>query len=105
MRIVTFCTCSHTQALLNKSLVTLYDLRSDMEEVKWDNMRKSVGELIFVPSTVDTLGFKTSAATLSAFVLVIVIAMELRPRLEAPPPPPPAKNVSPDPPVHVESVT
>jgi hypothetical protein len=33
------------QALLNKSLVTLYDLRSDMEEVKWDNMRKSVGEL------------------------------------------------------------
>jgi hypothetical protein len=27
--------------------VTLYDLRSDVEEVKWDNMRKSVGELIF----------------------------------------------------------
>jgi hypothetical protein len=33
------------QALLNKSLVTLYDMRSDIEEVKWDNMRKSVGEL------------------------------------------------------------
>ena len=33
------------QALLNKSLVTLYDLRSDVEEVKWDNMRKSVGGL------------------------------------------------------------
>ena len=32
------------QEVLNKSLVTLYDLRSDMEEVKWDNMRKSVGE-------------------------------------------------------------
>jgi hypothetical protein len=30
--------------MLNKSLVTLYDLRSDIEEVKWDNMRKSVGE-------------------------------------------------------------
>jgi len=75
------------EELLNKSLVTLYDLRSDVEEVKWDNMRKSV-------------------ATLSAFVLVIVIAMELRPRFEAPPPPPPpAKNVSRDPPVHVESVT
>ncbi|KAH9978076.1 hypothetical protein BGW80DRAFT_1285695 [Lactifluus volemus] len=63
------------EELLNKSLVTLYDLRSDVEEVKWDNMRKSV-------------------ATLSAFVLVIVIAMELRPRFEAPPP---AKNVSRDP--------
>jgi hypothetical protein len=34
--------------MLNKSLVTLYDLRSDVEEVKWDNMRKSVGELNFV---------------------------------------------------------
>jgi hypothetical protein len=80
----------------------LYDLRSDVEEVKWDNMRKSVGELIFVPLNRWHLGFKTSAATLSAFVLVIVIAMELRPRFEAPPP---AKNVSRDPPVHVESVT
>ena len=29
--------------------MTLYDLRSDVEEVKWDNMRKSVGELNFVP--------------------------------------------------------
>ncbi|KAH9963206.1 hypothetical protein BC827DRAFT_1129069 [Russula dissimulans] len=53
------------EALLNKSLVTLYDLRSDVEEVKWDNMRKSV-------------------ATLSAFVLVIVISMELRPQPEKP---------------------
>jgi len=53
------------EALLNKSLVTLYDLRSDVEEVKWDNMRKSV-------------------ATLTAFVLVIVIAMELRPQPEKP---------------------
>ena len=35
------------QALLSKSLVSLYDMRSDVEEVKWDNMRKSVGELIF----------------------------------------------------------
>lgn len=25
--------------------MTLYDLRSGVEEVKWDNMRKSVGEL------------------------------------------------------------
>ena len=39
--------CGNAQAMLNKSLVTLYDLRSDVEEVKWDNMRKSVGESIF----------------------------------------------------------
>lgn len=32
------------QEILNKSLVSLYELRSDMEEVRWDNMRKSVGE-------------------------------------------------------------
>ncbi|KAI0269271.1 hypothetical protein BC834DRAFT_1025878 [Gloeopeniophorella convolvens] len=57
------------EAMLNKSLVALYDMRSDMEEVKWDNMRKSV-------------------ATLSAFLLVIVIAMELRPVLDSKPPPP-----------------
>ena len=36
------------QAMLNKSLVTLYDMRSDVEEVKWDNMRKSVGGSIFL---------------------------------------------------------
>jgi hypothetical protein len=35
------------QALLNRSLVDLYDMRSGVEEVKWDNMRKSVGELVF----------------------------------------------------------
>ena len=35
------------QALLNRSLVDLYDMRSGVEEVKWDNMRKSVGELFF----------------------------------------------------------
>ncbi|KAI9510464.1 hypothetical protein F5148DRAFT_949772, partial [Russula earlei] len=53
------------EALLNKSLVTLYDLRSDVEEVKWDNMRKSV-------------------ATLTAFLLVIVIGMELGAQPEKP---------------------
>lgn len=35
------------QALLNRSLVDLYDMRSGVEEVKWDNMRKSVGGLLF----------------------------------------------------------
>ncbi|KAI0002968.1 hypothetical protein BJV74DRAFT_876366 [Russula compacta] len=74
-------------ALLNKSLVTLYDLRSGVEEVKWDNMRKSV-------------------ATLTAFVLVIVIVMELRPQLEKPPTPP-VTSVSYNPytpPFHVEGL-
>lgn len=70
------------EALLNKSLVTLYDLRSDMEEMKWDNMRKSV-------------------ATLTAFLLVIMVAMELRSQ----PKKPPEASVSHtphNPPFHVE---
>jgi hypothetical protein len=28
---------------MNKAIVELSDLRTDMESVKWDNMRKSVG--------------------------------------------------------------
>jgi len=72
------------EALLNRSLVDLYDMRSDVEEVKWDNMRKSV-------------------ATLTAFVLVIVIAMELRPQFNAPPSPP-APNVQHGIPDHVEDL-
>jgi len=73
------------EALLNKSLVTLYDLRSIIEEVKWDNMRKSV-------------------ATLTAFVLVIVVAMELRPQFEKPskPPVPSVSHTPHNPPFHVE---
>jgi hypothetical protein len=39
--------CDNVQALLNRSLVDLYDMRSGVEEAKWDNMRKSVGGLIF----------------------------------------------------------
>jgi len=76
------------EALLNKSLVTVYDLRSGVEEVKWDNMRKSV-------------------ATLTAFLFVIVVAMELHPRYESlpTPPPPPTVSVSHNPhnpPFHIE---
>ena len=29
---------------MNKAIVELGDLRTDMESVKWDNMRKSVGQ-------------------------------------------------------------
>ncbi|KAI0028074.1 hypothetical protein K488DRAFT_34708, partial [Vararia minispora EC-137] len=56
------------EEILNRSLVALYDLRSDMEEVRWENMRKSV-------------------VALTAFLIAIVISMELRPRK---PPAPPA---------------
>jgi hypothetical protein len=72
------------EALLNRSLVDLYDMRSGVEEAKWDNMRKSV-------------------ATLSAFLLVIVIGMELRPQFNAPPSPP-ASNVQRGTPDHVEEL-
>ncbi|EGO01976.1 hypothetical protein SERLA73DRAFT_48935 [Serpula lacrymans var. lacrymans S7.3] len=49
------------EEVLNKAIVSIGDLRADMEEVKWDNMRKSV-------------------ATLGAFLVVMVISMELRPK-------------------------
>jgi len=48
------------EELLNKAIVSVSDLRTDVEEIKWDNMRKAV-------------------LTLSAFVLVIIIMMEVQP--------------------------
>lgn len=45
------------ESVLNRNLVTLGELRTAMEEVKWDNMRKSV-------------------AALGGFLLVIVLSME-----------------------------
>jgi hypothetical protein len=56
------------QSVVNKSIVTLSELRTDIEEIKWENMRRSV-------------------LALSAFLLVIIVSLELRPK--APPPPPP----------------
>ncbi|KAI0700702.1 hypothetical protein BC835DRAFT_1411820 [Cytidiella melzeri] len=64
---------SQTDGVLNKSLVTLGELRTLMEEVRWDNMRKSV-------------------AALSGFLVTIVIGMELLSSTETkkkPKPPPP----------------
>jgi len=61
------------EGMLNKSLVTLGELRTLMEEVRWDNMRKSV-------------------AALSGFLILIVIGMELlatKQTKEKPKPPPP----------------
>ena len=31
-----------SQTLLNKAIVNISDLRTDVEEIKWDNMRKAV---------------------------------------------------------------
>jgi len=61
------------ESLLNKAIVSLSDLRTDVEEIKWDNMRKSV-------------------VTLSAFLLVIIMSMELQ--LKSPP------NLNTLPPLH-----
>ncbi|KAF8897470.1 hypothetical protein BD779DRAFT_1667445 [Infundibulicybe gibba] len=49
------------EELLNKAIVNVSDLRTDVEEIKWENMRRAV-------------------VTLSAFVVVIVIFMEVRPK-------------------------
>lgn len=61
------------EELLNKAIVSVSDLRTDVEEIKWDNMRKAV-------------------LTLSAFVLVIIIMMEIQPhakKVQQTPPLPP----------------
>jgi len=55
------------EELMNKAIVELGDLRTDMESVKWDNMRKSV-------------------VALSAFLVVILMTMELRPKAKPIPP-------------------
>ena len=61
--------------MLNKALVTLGELRTLMEEVKWDNMRKSVGRSQNIIGKV--LSSNKSAAALSAFLLLLVIGMEV----------------------------
>ncbi|KAI0079666.1 hypothetical protein K474DRAFT_1584396, partial [Panus rudis PR-1116 ss-1] len=64
------------EELLNKSLVQIGELRTMMEEAKWDNMRNSV-------------------AALSAFLVVILLSMELLVTKEKnkPPPPPPKPDI------------
>lgn len=62
-----------------------------MEEVKWNNMRQAVGTFcpfISVRSSILSNG----TAALGAFVLLIVIGMELYTfsKSKPPPPPPPA---------------
>ncbi|GLB33735.1 putative protein of unknown function (DUF1640) [Lyophyllum shimeji] len=69
------------EELLSKAIVSVSDLRTAVEEVKWENMRRAV-------------------LTLSAFVLVIIISMEVRPKPKppAPAPPPPTRNGGEQPP-------
>jgi hypothetical protein len=62
-------------------------MRSDVEEVKWDNMRKSVGESNVAPFDHDTPGFTPLQVALTAFLFVIVVAMELRSQPQKPPAP------------------
>ncbi|RXW25217.1 hypothetical protein EST38_g558 [Candolleomyces aberdarensis] len=64
------------EELLNRSVVTLSDLRTDVEEKKWQIMRISV-------------------LTLAGFVVATIISMELKAQINAdedkkPPPPPPS---------------
>lgn len=64
------------EEVLNKSIVNLGDLRTEMEKVKWDNMRQAVVYLGF-------------------FAIFIVIGMEisgLSSRPKAPPAPPPPQS-------------
>ncbi|KAF5387849.1 hypothetical protein D9615_000351 [Tricholomella constricta] len=58
------------EELLNQVIVNVSDLRTDVEEIKWENMRRAV-------------------VTLCAFVLVIIISMEIRPKPKPPTPSPP----------------
>lgn len=78
------------QEVLNKSLISLGEHRTLMEEVKWDNMRKSVGTCTHIHHICNE-SYSVSAA-LSGFLVVIVIAMELlgskKPKAKPPPPPP-----------------
>jgi hypothetical protein len=57
------------EEMLSKNIVRLSDLKTDVEEIKWENMRRSV-------------------ATLAAFVIVIIVSMELQPKQPKVVPPP-----------------
>ncbi|TFK75979.1 hypothetical protein BDN72DRAFT_359471 [Pluteus cervinus] len=58
------------EEMLNKAIVNVSDLRTDVEEIKWNNMQKAV-------------------ISLSGFVIFIILLMEFGPKRTHPPPPPP----------------
>lgn len=64
------------EELLNKSIVDISDLRTVVEENKWENMRRAV-------------------FTLAGFVIVIVIGMEVRPKPKPNPSPLPHHDSGP----------
>ncbi|KAG6872794.1 hypothetical protein C0995_006523 [Termitomyces sp. Mi166 len=64
------------EELLNKVIVSVSDLRTDVEEIKWENMRRAV-------------------LTLTAFVVFIIIMMEVRPKSRPPTPSPPPSRTPP----------
>lgn len=64
------------EELLNKSIVDISDLRTVVEENKWENMRRAV-------------------LTLAAFVVVIIIGMEIQPNPKPNATSPPHRDTSP----------
>ena len=60
--------------------MSINNLRTDVEENKWDNMRKAVGKYLVAVRLCHGGHKKLSIVTLSAFVLVIIITMEIRPK-------------------------
>ncbi|KAJ3510301.1 hypothetical protein NLJ89_g4760 [Agrocybe chaxingu] len=65
------------EELMNKAVVNVSDLRTDVEEIKWDTMRKVV-------------------LTLSTLVVIIIVMMEVQPKSKPPKnlPPPPRPEVT-----------
>jgi hypothetical protein len=65
--------------------VNISDLRTDVEEIKWDNMRRAVGWCFLYSNPVCKA--KLLLVSLAAFVVFIVISLELRPRPKPTTPP------------------
>jgi hypothetical protein len=73
--------------LVQQSLVRVNNLRTDVEEVKWENMRWSVGKNYYLIQGLSR-GLNLVTVTLFAFVFLTVVGMELRPK------PPPPKTIA-----------
>ncbi|KAH8830801.1 hypothetical protein DL96DRAFT_1594357 [Flagelloscypha sp. PMI_526] len=56
------------ESLVNKAVVNVSDLRTDVEETRWDNLRRAV-------------------LSMAAFLVVMIGAMEVTPKRTPPPPP------------------
>ena len=66
------------QEMLNKAIVSISDLRTLVEENKWENMRKFVcASAISAPPTSLCLRVTSNLVTVSAMAVVVVVAMEL----------------------------